>query len=91
MTAVVILAGAPFGIKYHSALAQYKDRTGKPCAVKVARTVWSGGKDVKSYLSLLINNCPLSIINRSYAVPRHLSLSKMILYRNSAFDKFRQR
>ena len=27
-------------------------RAGKPCAVKVARTVWGGGKAVKPYLSL---------------------------------------
>ena len=37
---------------YPSALAEYTDPTGKPCTVKVVRTVWSEGKTVKSYLSL---------------------------------------
>ena len=32
----------------------------------------------------------MAINNRSYAVARHLSLSKVILCRNSAFDRLRQ-
>jgi len=30
----------------------HRGEYGKPCAVKVARTVWSGGKPVRAYLSL---------------------------------------
>ena len=35
-----------------SALDEYLHPTGKRSAVKVARSVWSGGKAVKPYLSL---------------------------------------
>jgi hypothetical protein len=36
-----------------SSQSKYDGPTGKPCAGKLARTVWSGGKTVRSYLSLL--------------------------------------
>jgi hypothetical protein len=35
---------------------EYIGRTGKPGAVKVARPVWSGGKAVRPYLSLQLQN-----------------------------------
>ena len=35
-----------------SSQSKYDGPTGKPCAGKLARTVWSGGKTVRSYLSL---------------------------------------
>jgi hypothetical protein len=44
--------GAPFRRFGASALSEYTGPTGKRSAVKVARSVWNGGKAAKPYLSL---------------------------------------